>query len=234
MDYPEDFDTPAFPAGRRIALSRTVGVWVMIAFFLVIACCIAIPWLQNHRTVSPYVIYVDGMRGKWELVGQVKPHIVVPYYDSMQRALAGIFTKKWFTISDNPDLNNKNWAKCDRNTDCIDRINNTFENSDGCDLYCMSGDNMYRTFTEEVLPLYKAYEAMGERWYVDPNKITISGSERNKNGNSKGGIWIVRTRVRSNLNGDFDVIAYVKIAHNIELYPQTLGFYIESFDAYRE
>ena len=49
-----------------------------------------------------------------------------------------------------------------------------------------------------------------------------------------GGTWIVRTSVRSNLNGDFDVIAYVKIARDMERYPQTLGFYVTEFNAYRE
>ncbi|MBO4582478.1 MAG: hypothetical protein J5714_00270 [Alphaproteobacteria bacterium] len=234
MDYPEDFDTPAFPAGRRIALSRTIGVWVLVAFFLVIACCIALPWLQNSRTVSPYVIYVDGMRGRWEMVGQVRPNIVVPYYDSMQRAIAGIFTKKWFTISDNPNLNSKNWAQCDRTADCTDQISNTFETSSGCDLYCMAGDNMFRNFTEKVLPIYRSYESVGQRWYVDPNKITISSGDRGKIAGKDGGTWVVRARVRSNLNGDFDVIAYVKIARDVERYPQTLGFYVTDFKAYRE
>lgn len=207
----------------------------MVAFFLVVACCIAIPYLQNNRTVSPYVIYVDGMHGKWEMVGQVRPNIVVPYYDSMQRALAGIFTKKWFTISDNPGVNSKNWMQCDRATACTDRVSNTFETDIGCDIYCMAGDNMYRNFADNVLPMYKEYESMGQRWFVNSDKITISSGERNKNANSaNGGTWIVRARVQSNLNGDFDVIAYVKIAYDIERYPQTLGFYVADFKAYRE
>ena len=231
MDYPEDFDTPAFPAGKRIAISRTFGVWVMVAFFLAIACCVAIPWLQRSRTVSPYVIYVDGMRGNWQLVGQVRPNIVVPYYDSAQRALAGIFTKKWFTISDNPTLNSKNWATCNRGADCADRISNTFESDAGCDLYCMAGDNMFRSFTEKVLPMYRSYENIGQRWYVDTKKISVMPSgEITKD----GGTWVVRTSVRSNLNGDFDVIAYVKIARDVDRYPQTLGFYVTEFNAFRE
>ncbi len=231
MDYPEDFDTPAFPAGKRIAISRTIGVWVMVAFFFVIACCVALPWLQNSRTVSPYVIYVDGMRGKWEMVGQVESQKIVPYYESVQRALAGIFTEKWFTISDNPDKNAKNWAQCNRETDCFDRISNTFESSNGCDIYCISGDNMYRRFTENVLPMYKSYESMGQRWNVDIPRIEITPSG---NPTKDGGMWIVRTRVRSNFNGDFNVIAYVKIARDEARYPQTLGFYVTSFNAYRE
>lgn len=231
LDYPEDFDTPAFPAGKRIAISRTFGVWVMFVFFLVVACCIAIPWLQNNRTVSPYVIYVDGMHGKWELLGQIKENIVVPYYDSAQRALAGIFTEKWFTISDTPEKNAKNWQECDREQDCAGRISNTFESSAGCDLYCMAGDNMYARFAEKVLPMYKSYESMGQRWYVDTNKITISRSDDDAH---SGGMWIVRARVRSNLNGDFNVIAYVKIARDVERYPQTLGFYVTDFNAYRD
>jgi len=231
LDYPEDFDTAAFPAGKRIAISRTFGVWVLIAFFLVVACCIAIPWLQNNRTINPYVIYIDGMRGNWELVGQVETQDIVPYYTSIQRALAGVFTEKWFTISDNPELNALHWKQCSRDTDCVDRIVSTFENSGGCDLYCIMSDNMYRRFTENTLPLYKMYESMGQRWNVDFSKITVSpGGDVTLN----GGMWVVHARIRSNLNGDFDVIAYVKIARDVERYPQTLGFYIAEFNAYRE
>ena len=40
--------------------------------------------------------------------------------------------------------------------------------------------------------------------------------------------------MRSNLNGDFDVIAYVKIARDAQRYPQTLGFYVAEFNAFRE
>ena len=232
MDYPEDFDTPAFPAGKRIAISRTLSVWVMVAFFFCIVLCVAIPWIQKGRTVNPYVIYVDGMRGRWEMVGQTKSQKIVPYYESVQRALVGIFTEKWLTISDNPDKNARNWMQCNRETDCVDRISNTFESSNGCDLYCMMGDGMYNRFAEKVLPLYKSYASIGQRWFVDENKIAIIPSGTISD---DGGMWVTRARVRSNLNGDFNVVAYVKVARDTqERYPQTFGFYVTEFNAYRE
>lgn len=232
MDYPDDFNTSAFPAGKRIAVSRAAGIWSIIAFLLIIAGCIALPWLCKNRTINPFVIYVNSASGDWELVGRKSVQKDIPYYQSVQRALVGIFTEKWFTISGNGTKNALNWDQCNRETVCSRRIPSTFAQNEGCDIYCLSGQGMYQKFSSDVLPLYQMYESNGERWYIDPEKIQMSpfggviGPE--------GGTWVVHARVRSSINGDFSVVAYVKVAKDVTRYPQTLGYYVASFNSYKE
>lgn len=230
MSYPDDFDTSAFVAGKRIALSRTGAIWVMVSFFLVIACCIALPWLQQNIRINPYIVYVNGPRGAWHLVGQDTLELDIPYYQSVQRAVVGIFTQKWFTISGNESQNEKNWGTCSRADVCNRTIANTAWSDTGCDIYCLAGENMYQNFTSSVLPLYKTRVSFGERWYIDPTRIII---RPNGNPTKSGGAWIVNAIVRSNLNGDFNIIAYVKVANDVARYPQTLGYYITGFNSYR-
>lgn len=231
LDYPDDFETSAFPAGKRIAVSRTMGIWSFVAFLIIIACCVALPWLRKNQTVNPFVIYVDNARGEWQLIGRPMGDKDTTYYQSLQRALVGIFTEKWFTISASDEKNDLNWGRCNRETDCMRHIPNTFANIDGCDIYCISGEGMYQNFVTDVVPQYRAYESAGERWHVDPNKITVfpAGTVT-----QNGGTWVTRARVWSSASGNFDVVAYVKVAYDPERYPQTFGYYITGFNAYRE
>lgn len=231
MAYPDDFETSAFPEGKRIAVSRTVGIWCLVTFLLMIACCIALPWVAKNKTIDPFVIYVDGARGEWNLIGRPLTERDIPYYQSIQRALIGIFTEKWFTISGNISRNEKNWDRCRRDTDCVRRIPNTFADINGCDIYCIAGESMYQKFEDSVLPLYKSYEAKGERWYIDANKITVFPSGVIT---QAGGTWIARARVKSSIKGTFNIVAFVKIAYEPSRYPQTFGYYITSFNAYKE
>ena len=230
MDYTEDFDTSAFVAGKRIALSRTVAIWVMVSLFLIVACCIALPWIRANMRTDPFIIRVDGSRGEWNLIGRNVISKDITYYHSLQRALVGIFTEKWFTLSGDMEKNEQHWAQCSRTDICNREIANTFWNDDGCDLYCISGENMYQNFVTNVVPLYRARASLGDRWYVDLSKIIIIPNGAIA---EHGGSWIVRTRVHSGLNGDFNIIAYVKVARDISHYPQTLGYYVTGFNSYR-
>lgn len=231
MAYPDDFDTSAFPAGKRIAVSRTAGIWVMVSFLLIIFCCAALPWIQSNMTIEPFVIYVDGAHGNWELVGRQNVKEREPYYISVQQALVSIFTEKWFTLSDNAEKNAEHWSYCDRETECKNRIESTLYGNAKCDLYCLADDELYRNFTKKVLPLYQTTASFGERWYANPSKII---AKPNGKITESGGSWVVRAHIRSSISGDFDVIAYVQIGYNKQLYPQTLGYYVSGFNSYRE
>lgn len=230
LAYPDDFDTSAFIAGKRIALSRTGAIWVMVTLFLIIATCIALPWVQRNMRIDPFIVYVDGARGEWHLVGHDAPASDITYYKSMQRALVGVFTEKWFTIFGDENQNDKNWSICNRKSVCNQTTANTFWNDAGCDLYCISGEDMYQNFKENVMPLYQSRMELGDRWYVNTTQMTI---KPNGTITKQGGSWIVNARVRSSLNGDFDIVAYVKVAYDITRYPQTLGYYVTKFNSYR-
>ncbi|MBO4480658.1 MAG: hypothetical protein J5742_03490 [Alphaproteobacteria bacterium] len=231
MDYPEDFETSAFPAGKRIAVSRTAGIWIFVSFLLILFCCVAIPWIIQNRTIEPFIIYVDGANGKWELLGQQKIRQPVPYYTSMQRALVGVFTERWFTLSDNPEMNEARWNTCNRETVCANRVETTLRRNMECNIFCLAEENLYRSFADDVVPLYQSFAALGERWYVNPSRIIVTP---NGNITKDGGNWIARARVRSSIHGDFQIIAYIRIERDVKLYPQTLGYYVADFNAYRE
>ena len=234
MDYPDDFNTSAFPAGKLLAVSRNVGIWIAVSLFLIIVCAISLPWILHNQKIDPLVIYVDGSHGQWELVPNgalgENLHQDWSYYYATQRALVGTFTKKWFTISSSRELNDAMWARCNRATECGDRGINAFPYQDGCDIFCMAGDEVYKKFTSNVLPIYETAISFGERWRVNPSRISI---EPTGGITTRGGTWIVRTRVYSN-NGEFDIVAYVGVARNESVYPQTLGYYVSEFNAYRE
>ena len=231
MDYPDDFNTSAFPAGKRIAVSRTAGIWVMVSFFLIIVCCLALPWIQKNMVMNPMVIYVNGASGTWELVGNQTVRQDIPYYASVQRALVGVFTKKWFTLSDDALVNAARWESCDRQTVCATRMVNSLYTNAECGLYCMTDDEFYRIFTTNVLPMYQTAASFGERWYVNSSKIDV---KQNGKIDVSGGDWVVRATVRSSINGNFNIIAYVHVDRDTEHYPQNLGYYISNFNAYKE
>ena len=231
MAYPDDFDTSAFPAGKRIAVSRTAGIWIMVSMFLIVATCIALPWIQHSKKIDPFVIYIDGPHGKWELLGHQKIRQAVPYYVSLQRSLVGVFTEKWFSVSDNMDVNEKRWSQCNRETVCANRIENSLWNERNCDIYCLASNDMYANFESKVLPLYRTVASFGERWTINPSTITVTPNGSISN---FGGSWIVHAQVRSSVIGEFNIVAYVNVEHDLEHFPQTVGYYISDFNAYRE
>ncbi len=232
MDYPEDFDTSAFPAGRRIALSRTVGIWIAISLFLVVCCCVAIPWLIKNRTIDPFVIYVNAPVGEWRLIGRSENRRALPYYDTIQRALIGVFAENWFNISSDIDKNDLIWSQqCNRVEVCNTRVPTAQGSSTECGIYCLADEEVYQNFKTKILPLYQTIADAGETWDLDTKKLIIMPSGAST---ANGGVWTLRGRVFSNRSGVFNIVAYVTVAKDIEKYPQTLGFYIRDFKAYRE
>lgn len=233
MDYPEDFNTSALPAGGRLALSRTVGIWIAVSLFLIICCGVAIPWLVKNKTIDPFVIYVNAPQGEWRLIGRSDTMRALPYYDAAQRALIGVFASKWFSIDQNNSFNESNWASCTRAQICPTQIPTTQNTAEFCGLYCLGGEDVYHTFVSQVMPVYQAVADFGDEWRLNTGTLMIMP---NGDIDDKGGSWTLRGRVYSRQQnaGYFNVVAYVAVARDIEKYPQTLGFYVTQFNAYRE
>lgn len=230
MDYPEDFNTSAFPAGRRVALSRTVGIWIAVSLFLIVFGCIAIPWLIKNRTIDPFVIYVDAPVGEWRLVGRSDIKRSLTYYDAVQRSVVGIFAENWFAVNSDMDINDANWAQCNRTQVCDTRIPTSSAGAQECGIYCLAGEELYQNFKTKVLPIHQAIADLGETWSLNAKTLMVMpvGSAT-----PAGGVWKVRGHVSGRTEA-FDVIAYVTVARNLEKYPQTFGFYVSDFKAYRE
>lgn len=230
MNYPDDFDTSAFPAGKRIAVSRTMAIWSMALLFLILGTCFVLPWLQKNKSINPFVIYVNGPHGEWGLVDNSAPKSAISYSYSMQQALVGVFTKKWFTISVGRERNERNWGSHDRAEFCAERVPTTSWDPEGGGIYCIADDKLYQNFVTNVLPGYQERSMVGERWSININKTDIQPFGPI---HEDGGTWIVHGRIRSNINGEFNIVAYVKVGRDMEKYPQSLGYYIASYNAFR-
>jgi hypothetical protein len=50
---------------------------------------------------------------------------------------------------------------------------------------------------------------------------------------SSGAIWQIHTVIESNLYGPINIVAYATVANSKLDYPQTMGYYISDFNAYK-
>ncbi|MBQ6012378.1 MAG: hypothetical protein IJL23_04680, partial [Alphaproteobacteria bacterium] len=104
MDYPNNFDVPAFPAGKTIAFTRTISIWLSIVFFLIIVACGFLLFFAHARKNFPFLISINPITEDWSVIAypgeKEKP---IPQYQYIQEKLVHDFVKDWFTISD--DMN---------------------------------------------------------------------------------------------------------------------------------
>lgn len=227
MDYPGNFDTPAFPAGSRIALSRVMSMWTLVAFFIAICLCGALLWTSRARRLDPFMISIDNATGQWTVVGRGGAHLEYSVTRTMQESVVGNFVTQWFQISDNATGNSAAWRKCTRN-ECASgdaRVAATRL----CAMYCATGDEVYARFARDVMPGYNAVAAAGETWTVDTNSLNIYPAGPITDA---GGTWRI-TAVVNTSTGLMPVNAWAKVARNTTYYPSNMGFYIADFNAYR-
>ena len=80
------------------------------------------------------------------------------------------------------------------------------------------------------MPVYQISVMAGEMLGLDMASLQISPvGDFTEN----GGIWKVRAVIKSSLANPIDVLAYAKVERNIDVYPQTLGYYVADFNAYK-
>lgn len=229
-EYPGNFHTQAFPAGRRIAVSRAMGIGILSAFFLVLCVCGLLLWGVRSMRLDPFLISTDNITGVWNVIGRSATYRrTASIYDTMQEAVAGNFFQNWFFISDVADENDAVWRQCPADT-CSGAEIMTYGDR-RCAISCGSASNLYETFIKDVMPTYHLRGTAGETWavIVDTMQITKVG----KIDASRGGIWRVTATVWSNINAAFDVVAFVHVARNVGRYPMSLGYYVSDFNAYR-
>lgn len=229
MNYPDNFDVSAFPAGTRVAASRVMAISVAVIFLLIVFVCGILVWSRGSGRIHPFLISTgyNGV-GEWSIIGHDHGRRTVSAMYAMQESLVGKYIRSRFTISASGPENESVWSACDRTSDCTTTGNSTTRAS--CALFCAGTDDVFRKFMEDVVPNYRDRAASGERWGVDTSSIQIrSGGGVNEN----GGMWRAVFRVVSNMDATMTVVAYVKIARNPREYPATLGFFVADFNAYR-
>lgn len=231
MDYPNDFNTPAFPAGSRIAISRFMAIASCVLFVVIIFMCALLLWAVRSQRVDPFIVSVDEITGQWNIVGHSDGNgpLEYPYLWSLQQSVIADFTADWLSISTNPSENEAVWKTCDRKTDCSTESTLPYGDK-SCSLFCISGEDLFSDFVYDIVPDYQERVSNGERWVVDKTAIQMEPAGTI---NDNGGTWRVSATVQSNINGDMNIIAFVKVVRNPSLYPQTLGYYVADFNAYK-
>lgn len=224
MNYPDNFETPAFPAGARIAVSRVAAIWVSVVFLLVLFVCGVLVWSTRSQRVHPFLVAVNETPNEWRIVGHDHGKRTLTYVRALQESVVGKFTELRFHISGDERTNDMMWTPCDVATDCAT------SGTGRCRLFCAGGEDVFSKFHDYVLPDYRARADAGERWSVDMETIRISPVGQIQ---ENGGVWRVRVTIISNLTAPINVIAYARVARDIKKYPRTLGYYVMDFNAYR-
>jgi len=228
LDYPGNFETPAFPAGKRIAVSRVMAIWTLIAFLLTIFLCGILLWSSKSDRLEPFMISANNDTGEWKIVGRNSDSLEYSVTYTMQESVVGNFASDWFKISADNSENENAWKNCDRNT-CVSGDSLMFGDR-SCAIYCGSSDELFSRFSYNIIPDYQKRSQNGETWKLDKKTLSISPVGKISD---NGGTWQVNATVVSNLAGKIDMKAFLKVARNKNFYNKTLGFYVADFNAYR-
>jgi hypothetical protein len=228
VEYPNDFDTPVFPAGRNVALSRRFAVWISVCFFLIVCACGFLLYFSHLKRNYPFLVSVDPITNEWTVIAYPGKDFkdTINQYQIVQEKLVYDFVDDWFTISQDNKANDARWQKCD-----IDNCSNPEQynpfNAE-CSLFCKSDEKLFDLFASKVLPEYRArLKQKSERWSVGRKNIIPNYTSEN------GGFWQVFVPVYSTVNGWFNVLVFVTIARSTDSYPATLGYYVQDFNACR-
>ena len=231
MKYPDDFDTPTFPAGNQIAVSRTVSIVIMVVFLLIMFACGGLLWVQKNIRVHPFLVSVNDITGQWEIVGHQHTDVKeMTTVRALQESVIGKFLEYRFFVTDNEQFNMTIWQTCDRGKHCNPEQDNELMGDEPCALYCLSGDDEHTYFSNNIVPQYQQIFNKGETWHLDTQSVEMIPISAIT---SAGGFWQIRATINSNTQGAIKILAYVNVSRNNTLYPQTLGYYVAKFNAYR-
>lgn len=231
MEYPSNFETPTFPAGKRIAVSRFMAVGISVLFLLIVFMCGIIFWTSRSKSIDPFIVTMDNITGNWVVIGHSHGNAPIEYSArrALQESIVGKFAANWFTISAEESVNEALWKTCDRTKDCVGENTPAYGNNE-CAIYCTSGEDLFSTFIYDVIPEYQSRFANGERFVMDKASIQIDPvGEISDN----GGTWRVIATVQSNLSGNLEIMAFAKVARSTISYPKTMGYYVADFNAYK-
>ena len=199
----------------------------MSAFLIIIFLCGILVWTIRSARVEPYILATGGVNDEWQIVkpGNGHPEIKMTTNQVIQESVVWKFVQNWFLISDESELNESIWdTSCER-IDCA-----ITDGSKPCELFCMSSEKLFTRFKENILPTYQDIFNSGEYWTPNIDSIRISPVG---DINNFGGTWRVKMSISTNFGEKIDIIAYAKVAQDIKSRPNTLGYYIADFNAYR-
>lgn len=225
LKYPDNFNTPTFPAGPRIALSRVMAIGIMVVFALIIAVGGMIFWASRSQQIHPFLVSIDEVTGAWSVVGHNHGERTISTNRAMQESVIAEFTKNWFSVSLNQSENDDMWYGFAEKAEC-----NADNRPTNAQIFCASGEELYNYFIYTIVPEYQERIAAGETWSVDVDNIYLNETA---DVTDNGGTWRILTQVDSSKSGPMSVMAYITLGRDMEKHPQTLGFYVVDFNAYR-
>lgn len=224
LKYPDNFNTPTFPAGPRIAVARVMAIATMVVFALIIAIGGMIFWASQSQNIHPFLVTIDEITGAWQVVGHDHGERTISTNRAMQESVIADFTKNWYAISENQSENDDMWYGFAKRTEC-----HADNRPSRAQIFCATGEDLYNYFTATIIPDYLERIAAGETWSVDVNNIYLNEVSVNDN----GGTWRILTQIDSNISTPIQVMAYITLGRDMGAYPNTLGFYVVDFNAYR-
>ena len=229
MKYPDDFNTPAFPEGKFVAVSRFMATAVMVIFFIIICLCAAIFWAKKAQDISPFLVSMGTNGEKWTTVAHDNHITEIPAYYVLQESVLNKFVRNWFTIQDDILLNQANWAECNRNSPVC--LENADEDIETCAIYCTSSNAVFDDFKNVVLPAYSELET-NEAAVWSVQKVSVHPAYSWKFITETGGLWKIEVWVKTGVSVT-RFMGYARIEYNAVQYPRTMGYYISEFNTYR-
>ena len=228
MKYPDDFNTPAFPAGKFVAVSRFMGTAVSCIFFLIVCVCGIIFWVKRTQELSPFLIALNPNGERWTVVAHDNHSREIPAYYVLQESMLNRFVRYWFTISADENLNQARWAKCA--VDAPECVGDSNTDSNTCAIYCMADENVWTSFENVVLPTFTEFAKTGDVWNVQ--SVSIKPVDSIKSVTQSGGFWkidvVVQTATESLL-----FTGFARTEYNKNVFPKTMGYYVADFNMYR-
>ena len=228
MKYPDDFNTPAFPAGKFIAVSRFMATAVMLLFFAIVCLCGVILWVKSTQSTSPFLVSIRPNGERWAMVEHTNHKTEIPAYYVMQEALLNKFAKDWFTINIDPVINQAVWSgNCKHNS--VECLNSHIDQVDTCALYCASSNNVFESFKNVVLPVYSQITTQPNTQWIVREVFAAPVDTVYED----GGLWHLNIIVKTTNMGTLRFSAYALIEKDADTYKQNMGYYIANFNSYR-
>lgn len=226
MKYPDDFNTPAFPAGRFVAVSRFMAVAVMVLFFGIVCLCGIILWAKKSQDISPFLISINQNGERWTMIAHDNHRTEIPAYFVLQESLLNKFARSWFSISGDVLLNQATWAECSRDSaECRESSGSDVET---CAIYCACDNRVYDNFKSVVLPVFSNLEAEYDAVW----QVTSVVAKPLYGITETGGMWKLDIMVDTGTD-NIRFVGYAKVSYNADFYPKTMGYYVSEFNTYR-
>lgn len=231
MEFPSDFETSTFPAGKQIAVSRFLAIVITLVFIVIIVMCGLIIWATHSEKIHPFLISTNQITGRWRVEGHTHSRTKeVKIAQTLQESVLVRFVRNWFQISEEDYVNELVWQSAPERSDACGLDNSSSTDIDENVIYCLSSDNVYKLFTEQILPGYKMRVLNGEVWSLESSSLQLVPIS---SVSQEGGTWQVTGRIVSNLQAPIDFFAIAVVDRRVETYPYTLGYHVTEFNAYK-